>query len=131
MNFAFRVRLGLHHSAGVSTCEPTDIHPQQTRQSVVVPLVLALGTLLLAGTRGQSQPPAPTGTPAQAKADEPRCEFAMNCKPWKEVFAWLNEKTGLPVVGVAIPTGTFTLLGHSAKKYTVEEVIDLINAGLR
>src|SRR5260370_11111497 len=55
----------------------------------------------------------------------------MNGKPWKDVFGWLNEKTGLPTVGLAIPTGTFTFIGKADKTYTIGELIDQITRGLR
>ena len=76
------------------------------------------------------QQPAKPDPKAEAKDDEPRYEFAISGKPWKDVFAWLNEKTGLPIVGVAIPTGTLNLFVKADKKYTMSEVIDLINEGL-
>ncbi len=70
--------------------------------------------------------------PAQAETnkEEPRYEFAMNGKPWKDVFVWLNEKTGLPIVGQAIPTGKFTFVGPTKKQDTMAEILDVVNEAL-
>src|SRR5262249_37573668 len=47
-----------------------------------------------------------------------------------EVFKLLTSITGKPVSATAIPTGTFTFIGPPGKKYTIPEVIDIINGGL-
>jgi len=93
-----------------------------------LPAAAVVCGLLWAVQPGASQP-AKVEPKAEVK-EEPRYEFAMNGKPWKDVFGWLNEKTGLPTVGLAIPTGTFTFIGKADKTYTIGEVIDHINAGL-
>src|SRR5689334_22246284 len=87
--------------------------------------------MLWAASAGAFQQPAKADPRAKAEGDdEQRYEFAMSGKPWKDVFAWLNEKTGLPIIGVAVPTGSITIVGNKDKKYTISEVIDLINVGL-
>src|SRR5262245_8260554 len=95
-----------------------------------IPAAVTVWGMLWAASAGAFQPPTKSGRKADARDDEPRFEFAMSGQPWSTVFAWLSEKSGnLPIVGVAVPTGTFTLIGPN-KKYTMGEVIDLINAGL-
>jgi len=69
-------------------------------------------------------------TKPEAPKDEPEYEFAMSGKPWKDVFVWLNEKTKMPVLGVAIPNGSLVAFTTPGKKYTIGEVIDIINAAL-
>jgi type II secretion system protein D len=87
--------------------------------------------MLWATDAGAYQPPTKTDPKTEVKpAEEPTYEFAMSGKPWKDVFAWLNEKTELPIVGVAVPTGTFHITGPANRKYNMGEVIDIINAGL-
>jgi len=56
--------------------------------------------------------------------------FEMRDKPWKNVLEWLSNETGLPVITTATPTGTFNFYGNPKKKYTIPEVIDVINEGL-
>ncbi len=95
-----------------------------------LPVAAAVSAMLWAVQAGAFEPPTKADPKTEAKDDEPRYEFAMHGKPWKDVFAWVNEKTNLPVVGFAIPTGSITIFGKPDKKYTMGEVIDLINAGL-
>ena len=76
----------------------------------------------------KKEEPTKEAPKADTKDDEPRYEFSMNGKPWKDVLTWLYEKTNLPIVGVGTPTGSLTLIG--TKKYTISEVIDIINEGL-
>lgn len=56
--------------------------------------------------------------------------FEMRDKPWKSVLEWLSNETGLPVITTATPTGTFSFYGNPKKKYTIAEVIDVINEAL-
>ena len=95
-----------------------------------IPAAVTVWGALWAVSAVAFQQPAKIEPKAEVKDDEPRYEFAISGKPWKDVFVWLNEKTGLPVVGVAVPTGTLNLIVKADKKYTIAEVIDLINEGL-
>ncbi len=56
--------------------------------------------------------------------------FDMADKPWKHVFEWYADQTGLPFVGTNVPTGTFTFIGPRNKKYTLEEITDILNEAL-
>src|SRR5947207_1761779 len=56
--------------------------------------------------------------------------FSFEKKPWRSVFDWLVENSGKPVVGNHFPTSTFTFLSPKGKRYTMPEVIDIINEGL-
>jgi hypothetical protein len=91
-------------------------------------VVLALG----AGPPGpggdERKAPAPGG-----KAAEKRIAFQMRAAPWKKVFEWLADVTGLPVVAGEVPTGTFTFIapaGGNQRNLTIPEVIDAVNEGL-
>lgn len=81
--------------------------------------VFALSILALQGSSAQAQPPTKT------------VAFAVEGKPWREVFDRLTEGTGKPVVTSDIPDGKFPSLGISKDKYTIPQVIDLINEGLQ
>jgi hypothetical protein len=68
--------------------------------------------------------PGPGQRPAK------RFSFEMNNKPWKEVFTWLSETTGKPIIRLYTPTGTFSFSGPAKKTYTIPEIIDIINEAL-
>jgi type II secretory pathway component GspD/PulD (secretin) len=62
-------------------------------------------------------------------------EFAN--APWSQVLEWLSDITGQAIVSTYKPTGTFTFIppktepgSKDAKKYTVPEVIDVLNEAL-
>jgi type II secretory pathway component GspD/PulD (secretin) len=59
-----------------------------------------------------------------------RFTFAISAKPWREVFKWLTDVSGKPVISSAFPTGTCTIETPPGKQYTLPEIIDLINEAL-
>src|SRR5262245_40836993 len=82
------------------------------------------------------EPPNPTkgGPPTKAeptKAEAPKppqktVQFEMRDKPWSSVLEWLADQTGLAVVSVYKPVGTFTYIAPKTKKsLTIAEVIDI------
>jgi general secretion pathway protein D len=74
--------------------------------------------------------------PEPAKSAEPakeakKYEFRMEGKPWDSVFEWLAEVTGKPVMpGPHKPTGSLTFISKRGQKYSIPEIIDIINEGL-
>ncbi len=56
--------------------------------------------------------------------------FEMCAKPWGTVFEWLTDKSGKPFISTNHPSGTFNFIGQQNKKYTLPQVIDIINDGL-
>lgn len=109
-----------------------------------------VGTLLLssnpsAGAQapsGQDKPADKTILPTESKdkvvekavtppdPKEKRIAFAMRDVPWSKVMEWLSDQTGLHFISNHIPTGTFNFIPPKDKKYTIPEVIDLLNDGL-
>ena len=91
-------------------------------------IALALGLLL--GSLFQAQ--AQTGEkPANKKAEEKSFSFEMRGRPWSAVFEWLTDKTGRDFVSNnANPSGTFNVITQKGKKYTIPQIIDIINDGL-
>jgi hypothetical protein len=71
------------------------------------------------------KPPAPPGKPGKAGA------FEFQNKPWSAVLEWLGDQTGLPVVSNVKVPGTFTFMPPAGKKYTVPEMIDVVNEALQ
>src|SRR5262249_17507307 len=56
--------------------------------------------------------------------------FEMRAKPWSSVFEWLTEKTGREFISTNAPSGTFNFIAPKGKKYTIPQIIDIINDGL-
>src|SRR2546421_552355 len=53
----------------------------------------------------------------------------MRSMPWGNVFEWLTDQTGLPVVTNHKPTGSFDFYSPKVK-YTLPQVLDLMNEAL-
>ena len=64
------------------------------RWPVAVAIVLA-GTLAAGRAISQPPQPAPASEPAAKPPAEKRVKFEFNNKPWKQVFEWLSDTTGL------------------------------------
>jgi type II secretory pathway component GspD/PulD (secretin) len=72
---------------------------------------------------------APSGMAQEPK--EKQLSFQANSMPWRELFNWLADRTGTPVVTQGrTPTGSFDLISPQGTKYTVTQVLDLINVNL-
>ena len=54
----------------------------------------------------------------------------MEDKPWSDVFQWLARETGVPVITDFKVSGHFTFIGPKGARYTIAEIIGLINEGL-
>src|SRR5262249_38873097 len=57
--------------------------------------------------------------------------FAFNKAEWRDVFRWLTDLTGKPVISVYRPPGTFSFRGPADKEYTIPEVVDIIKEALQ
>src|SRR5262245_55478943 len=92
-------------------------------------LSAALAAILVAGARGPAwaQPAKPENPPKPAPPEptltlpNKKIAFAMDGKPWAEVFKWLSDETGLPVVYNSRPSGSFSFIGPQKKTYTLAE----------
>jgi type II secretory pathway component GspD/PulD (secretin) len=94
-----------------------------------------VGVLLaLAGLAAAASADEKKGPPVVGKAPEKRVQFELQAVPWKKVFEWLADQTGLPVVANTVPTGTFTFVaparGKGPRTFTIPEVIDIVNEAL-
>jgi type II secretory pathway component GspD/PulD (secretin) len=75
---------------------------------------------------------APVAQSAKSDTAEKKVAFEMRDKPWSSVLEWLSDQTGVPVITTIKPTGSFTFIaprGH-IEKYTIPEVIDILNEAL-
>lgn len=101
-------------------------------------LLLAASLLLVASVSDQAtvataQPAKEKETPKNdlnATLPDTKIEFSMDGKPWKDVFTWLTEVTKKPIITVTIPSGSLSFRSPPGARYTIPEVIDIINFGL-
>jgi RNA polymerase sigma factor (sigma-70 family) len=123
-----------------------------TKVKIAVGCALVLGSLGLGGSvllyetspgpASAAPPPAarqapaskPSDNVATPRAQEKRFAFEVRNKPWSQVFEWLSNQTGLPVIAPSVPTGTFTFIPPGAaqakKTYALRDIIDFVNEGL-
>ncbi len=111
------------------------------RATLVAGLAILLGVVASDGRADPDGVPAkapapPASGPAKAaeakKEEKPERElaFSMDSKPWALVFAWLADKTDKPVIAPVKPTGSFSFISPTGRKYTIPEIIDIINEAL-
>jgi type II secretory pathway component GspD/PulD (secretin) len=70
--------------------------------------------------------------PAQGPKKEKELSFQTNSIPWKELFNWLSDRTGMPVLKntAKFPTGSLDIISPKETKYTLPQVMDIINDNL-
>ncbi len=73
--------------------------------------------------------PRTSDTPAK-KETQKTYTFEMRSKPWSQVIEWVSDIAGMPVSATALPTGTFNFIGAKDRKYTLPEIIDIINEAM-
>ncbi|HEY2784850.1 MAG TPA: secretin N-terminal domain-containing protein [Fimbriiglobus sp.] len=67
-------------------------------------------------------------TPAHAQTKVERTvSFSFEKKPWGEVIDWFRNESGLVYAGTVTPTGSITIKPPAGKKYTIPQVVDLLN----
>jgi hypothetical protein len=97
-------------------------------KSILRPLVAACVALacvapLTAQTDKKDQAPK--------KAEPKRFNIEFREKHWSDVFEWLSEQTGLPVISIRKVPGTFTFQPVGKKGYTLPEIVDVMNEALK
>ncbi len=113
-------------------------HTSTTRSARRWPVALAIviaGTLTVGRAIPQTPPPPPAAPAAPAAPAEKRVKFEFSNKPWKQVFEWLTDQTGLAFTGINIPPGSYTYMAPkgsvgATQGFTIPEVIDKINEAL-
>jgi type II secretory pathway component GspD/PulD (secretin) len=73
---------------------------------------------------------APAPLPRAGKGKEKRFVVAVNGKTWREVFTWLSNASGKTIITSLVPAGTCTVTTPPGKRYTFNEIIDLLNDDL-
>jgi type II secretory pathway component GspD/PulD (secretin) len=96
--------------------------------TILTPRIAAVLAAVLFWTAPLGTPPAPAAEPAQLEYPVPqqKVRFVFDKAPWREVFQWLTDVTGKPVISAYVPSGTFSFHGPRGKEYTIDEVVDII-----
>jgi hypothetical protein len=119
---------------GRKTGIPMNMQTRSRAKLLVVVGALFIGAATaqgLAQTGADKQPDKKAAADKKAPGDDKLLTFEMRNKPWGTVFEWLTDKTGRPFIsGSVTPPGTFNFIGQQGKKYTIPQVIDIINDGL-
>jgi hypothetical protein len=93
-------------------------------------VVVVAGSAWAVGSSGNQPAPARSfemkpGAAARTFAIE------MRAKPWFGIFEWLTDQTGMPFVSkIPPPPGTFNFIAKAGQRFTLGELIDLLNDGL-
>jgi RNA polymerase sigma factor (sigma-70 family) len=121
--------LGRPTGAAGSADDPAEAKPDLQRQAEAPPKPGKFADQPAQGKGKDKGKPAPAPKPG-----EKQYYFAMDNKPWGEVFQWLSEQTGLAYVSSIRPTGTFTFVpprvSGGVKEYTIPEILDILNEAL-
>ncbi|MFO0938708.1 MAG: hypothetical protein U0798_19570 [Gemmataceae bacterium] len=95
-----------------------------------LPAVLAasMGSVAFA----QDKPAAVVPAATQPAAPKPvkTVTFSFDGKPWSEVLDWFKQESGLALITTFTPTGSAKILTDPKRKYTISEVVDVLNEGL-
>ena len=92
-----------------------------------LPAVLATGTVAASAPAQDRKAETPQPPGAGQTKPEHTVTFSFEDKKWSEVIDWFKRESGLVFAGTITPTGTVTIKPTPGKKYTIPEVIDLLN----
>lgn len=94
-----------------------------TAATLVAFCSIALITLTAWGQEGPAKAPARDGLKPLA--------FEFRDTPWDKVLDWLADNSGgMPIVSNIKPPGTFNFVSPGGKKYTLPQIIDILNRSL-
>src|SRR4051794_27227093 len=110
--------------------------PRRCRWWGLVLAVLGCSQLSANGCCSLAQPTPKVRVPTATPKNPERFAFELRDADWTGeggVLAWLSDKTGLPVITSLKPAGRFTFeppRGANAPRYTIPEIIDILNETL-
>jgi type II secretion system protein D len=101
----------------------------------VLMALVAIFSLGIVQAQGPDKGDKKEAAKEQAKEGPKTYGMEFSKAPWAQVLAFLTQITDLPVISPNLPTGAFTFVSPklpdgTAKKYTVPEVIDILNESL-
>lgn len=74
--------------------------------------------------------PKPTEAPKSVAKGDKTLSFNFDNKPWPDVLEWFSRESGLVWVGSIKPPDSFTIRTPPGAKYTIAQVVDLLNEQL-
>lgn len=79
-----------------------------------------------------AQPATPAQPPAAAPTQAPvkTVSFMFEDKPWSQVLDWFAKESDLVLITTIKPTGSVTIKTDPGRKYTIPEVVDVLNEAL-
>lgn len=93
---------------------------------IVTFTLLSIGVVTLSAW-GQEGP----AKPAPARDVLKPLAFEFRDTPWDKVLDWLADNSGgLPIVSTTKPQGTFNFVSPAGKKYTLPQIVDILNRSL-
>jgi general secretion pathway protein D len=92
-------------------------------------LVASFGVSAVAQDKPMA-PPAAVQPATPAAAPEKTVTFSFDGKPWPEVLDWFKQESGLAIITTFVPTGSAKISSDPKKKYTIPEVVDVLNEAL-
>src|SRR5262249_42934039 len=78
----------------------------------------------------RAPPAGPKPAAAPAEKTEKTVSFVWEDKPWNSALDWFAKESGLVMITTVKPTGSVTIKTDKDRKYTIKEVVDLINEAL-
>jgi type II secretory pathway component GspD/PulD (secretin) len=100
-----------------------DPPPAPWKPAVTIPI--AAGQPEVAPAPKAGQPAKPAANPADKPEKQITVQFVN--AGWAEVLTWFAKESGLTQLTTVVPTGNVTIRPPGDRKYTLTEVVDLIN----
>ncbi len=100
---------------------------------LLVGVVAVKGPLAVHGQPGQpTQPPKVEEKKPDDKMSKKEYEFKSAEMPWKDALDWVRDLSGKPfILNDNKPTGSFSFNGPKGVKYSVRDIIDILNEALQ
>src|SRR5439155_4933564 len=115
-----------------------ELLPIDTRRGAVMRTIrtnagwclLSVSVLVMSASWPQAGHTAEPDKPNKAESAEKRIAFTMDGKPWRDVVEWFADHSGLSFTGIITPTNTVNIKPPKNAKFTIAEIVDLLNDSL-
>lgn len=104
---------------------------QSWKQRFVITTLASALCVALVGLSAWGQEGPGKAAPAKDGPALKPLAFEFRDTPWDKVLDWLADNSGgIPVVSTIRPQGTFNFVSPAGKKYTLPQIIDILNRSL-
>ncbi len=86
--------------------------------------------LLACGFASPTIAQAPNASKNKTAEPEKTVLVSINNQPWSKVLDWFSKESGLVLIATALPSGSVTIKTKPGTKYTIPQVVDLLNRSL-